>query len=445
MTIHGECQKTKEHPDFRPQGLIQKGAIFFPLLDEDAKEEGIVQSHASFSSSSSSTTKHKGQIVSVISLMTWMNGSFPQFTSDSENHCKPKEDGDADEADAKTLEKQSAVFSITEIYQRLRKYLVTTASWTSRLVKLLLIIDRRLWVPKEKGRAQSKRPSNPYPDNIELVAPSDKYPGGGLMDRETKQCFAIQVHRLMQTRRMREPFFEMLMDCLCQDVKLAQELDCTLVIDIVHGPPKELHKGVVKVCSKYPTNIGEDDCCIAAWCRQFAQLEGLHCWVKTCDRDLEIILIRQAKFIPTHIVLDYEDGRHCDIHQNIAKLKQAGWTIDMYCAAHVLPGTDYFVKSHLTDGIGVKTIFQAAFALSSSGRLASVHERQEDLILLLRMVYSYKLGSKTDLLSVEAIKERCGNKKNMQWPSSATLKSAFQDLQNNLVYWETNVFPSVSK
>ncbi len=456
MTIHGDVQKTKESKDFVPAGLIRRGHIHFPkqsphysfesralardstAQDSTAQDSKETKMDASESCAAAQDSKAQAvdSIAVIMSLMTYLNSAFPAyFRNESKDywkknnqHARKTEQDDDDMDDTK----EAAVFTLDEIYARLAKKIETMFSYTERIAVYVIAADKKKYVPKEKERAQKKRKSDPYPSGSSL---SDN---GILVNGQ--ECM-INVQRMMQTRSLRESFFMALMTRLQQDERMS---DFCIIADVQNdGAPFRMYQGQTTFMHAQNWHVGEDDIRMPMWAVFFGSTHQI--LIQSCDRDLDVILALNHRKIPKYLVLDFEDGRHEAIHEMVEALEKEGWTVEMYAAAACLGGTDYVEKKTLTHGINVTTIFQATLALAKTRRCTAIHNSMENLVLLLQMIYTFKLAKQMNLkpntlASTKAISRYCQSKKSLHWPDEQGLKDGLYWLNWNIQYWSNLEF-----
>jgi hypothetical protein len=479
MTIHGDVQKLKESKDFKPARLIRRGTIYFPpqspsySFDQKKEEKNAVAFFAN-SSSNGKEEKKKGSavaetkmgvspflkgegIVVIKSLMTFLNGAFPMYISKGDFRFSKTKKSHVD-ADDYSEQKEVAVFTLDEIAEKVIVSMEKAFACSERVLKVVLLTDHRQWVTPRKKATQAKRAthSDPYPEGSKLTANGISLPFENKAGLSPEK--GIQVQRLMQTRFLREDLFKAIQTRIIKNAeRLLFDEEKSIVLDLLHEPPIEItlekvkeeedegnldiERGVnIKKREECYWKIGEDDCAIPRWCIFYGQ--EYQCLVQTIDRDLDVILTLNHKKIKKYLVLDFEDGRYECIHENAEALEKEGWTLEMYAAACCLAGTDFVNKSDLTYFISVISIFQAAFILSSTNRLKSVHLLEKDLELLLRMVYTLKLDPKSKkIMSVSEIRHKCSTKKKLDWPDPSGFGRGFESLQWNLFYWQLNPGP----
>lgn len=492
MTIHSDCQKLKEKKDFVPQGLIRRGAILLSTSKggrkrsrderdsagttdiEEAKRstKQFKLSAADNSDPDSATQSGNKPIAFIMSLMTWCHKAFltyikPEGNAVQEARHPQATEMDIDDTDAKTGKKQAALFTLDEVYERLARKVLRILVSNERIETFAIVADKKRYVAREKEATQRKRSETksknpflqPYPEATRITANGIQYAGIGKVD----QPFSVQ--RLLATRSLREEFFISVCsrfqkdpritqqgssdvkilsesntyddDGKCLNGKLvladARENPFRMIIDVCHDAPYEIAGNQVRPLPDMHWKKGEDDITIPLYCVALSK-KGYQCIVRSIDRDLELILLLVAHRIPEQVILDMEDGRHMDIHANIEALKAAGWLLPMYVAAHILCGTDFVHKSDLTNQISVTDIFQATFALCGLKKIQDIHTNKDNLVLLLRMIYSHKLKSKS-ILTIDDIHDQCSGYKRLQFPSQAQLDVGFKAFQFNMRYW----------
>jgi hypothetical protein len=128
--------------------------------------------------------------------------------------------------------------------------------------------------------------------------------------------------------------------------------------------------------------------------------------------------------------------RFVDIHDNVRRLTQAGWTVQGFIQAAILCGTDWLLKQTCTNQINVRTLMTAAFAVLRAGAPSLLEMRY--FVMWLRLVYSYKLH-KENVLPIEDLPHICRTTKGSRvaWPSESEIKHVLARLNWNMDYWNS--------
>jgi hypothetical protein len=410
MGIHGDIQKLEDKGELFRNGQLPKltGVPFLALADEKDPDAEC------------------NKIDIHLSLTGWLRSGFTAKSGadDEKQQHEQRIDMDSDDEDGDG--RVASVYSIHDIYQRLAAFIKRYFFCTERVARFWVVADKGGRIPPEKERTAKKRSSRsePYPETVTLT-------DEGLLDRADRRTGGIQIHRLMVTRRLREPLYLKLRQLCQQDKTLMNK---HVVWDIDLKPPVEIFQGeeIQRVEWDYP-KVGEDDILIPLHADP-----GRQHVVLSSDRDMKCILLRQRHKFKHGCFLQYgADSRYVDILLFAKQLEKDGWTVDGYIDACTFCGHDYFYKKWLLHNIGVRLIFQAVRAmLDADSKRSDVHTK-EDFVLFLRLVYSYKLGVRDRICTMDEVRDIVDDKAKSQLlvPSQAVIDYAFAFFTWSTDYW----------
>lgn len=154
MGLDGEIQQLLEDPHFKPTGCIAHGIPHFESSSTKAADS-MDESEAD----DDEDVPEQDSIVIVLSVMCYMNGTFPALPYQPVSKQSTTELKQQDPAVKYGLN----AFSLDEIYRRVVGSITRAFARSKRLHAYVLTADKLKWVPKEKQATQDKRPSDPYP------------------------------------------------------------------------------------------------------------------------------------------------------------------------------------------------------------------------------------------------------------------------------------------
>lgn len=405
MTQSSEIQELLERKDFEPAECISRS---IPECTRTAEEED----------------DGKGPVL-IVSLMTFLNGAFPTHVGEDNDHKssqlrRPRVGVDQD--DVHHTNGAAAVFTVDEIYERVAKLATNWLSTVPHAHTIVIAGDKQPWIRKEKYFTQKKRDQR-----MELYPMSAKLSDDGItVDGITG---GIQVQRLMATRALRPPLFELISDRFRQDKRLG---DVRIVLDLTCSPPLVIHDGQTRSAHEWASEgVGEDDLLMAIWGCRFADHPIVF---MSKDRDMTpILLLHQHKFRrPAY--LQFGDGRVIHLQGMAAKLESHGWTMDAWATACIVSGSDFYNKSDTTYYINVSEIMASIFRLCAKAKRKPIVTEAE-FSLWLRLIYSKAMHF--DGVRTEAYLRRKGKVGHVTFPTKELQAAALQRLQFNFHYWKS--------
>ncbi len=155
------------------------------------------------------------------------------------------------------------------------------------------------------------------------------------------------------------------------------------------------------------------------------------------DRDMKCILLEHRHKFKHGCALHYGTGRYVDILAFAELLEADGWTVSAYNNACILCGHDFFFKKWILHQTGCKHIFQGVCAMLASKRSRVDLLDKRDFVLLLRLLYSVKLGETDRVCTMDDIRDIVDGKDKTRLlvPSDDVIDYAFAIFTWSVSYW----------
>jgi len=425
MGLDGDLQKLEESGDFFADGRIGPVYTGTIRLDRDEKlHPPMVDTDDADEASEPATVLAGDDVVVHVSMTAWMRSAFVSKVAasatgpDSESKMVDVDEDEADDPDGKVL----VLYSFDEIYASLARYLHKKFYTTAQVRVVFLAADKG--VMREKQLTAQKRATHgldPYPESVQLT-------GNGIRQSDDGPESKVHIHRLMRTSRMRGPLYAKMMERCLADKSMHLR---TILWDVDKGPPVQMFRGQAtrRPDLEWP-KVLEDD--ILMPLHAFPGAQNIFC---ARDRDMKCIALLHRERMPKRCILDFGDGRHIPVHEFAARLKKAGWTIDMYVCLGILCGNDTFFKKWVANGFCAEWLAAGCRALLAIGRRDLLDKR--DFVLLLRLVYSYKAGRKDGVSTQDDLRDTFAGYKRINFPEEDLLHRAYLRFKWSFDYWNS--------